>query len=101
MSLKINVAAVVARYDIPVGDASTARNAEDPSVEVVSNKELMDQFEDYGSNIRGVLSCIDKPNKWYISVVYPHLKTFVRGRVALLGDAVSAFIWKLAPEAHV
>ena len=38
--------------------------------------------------MRDILSCIEKPNKWYINVVYPHLKSFVNGRVALLGDAV-------------
>ena len=87
--VQINIAAFVARYDVPVGDPSTARDPAQPTLEVVESKELMDQFSDFGSNIRGVLSCIDKPNKWYINVVYPHLHTFARGRVALLGDAVS------------
>lgn len=85
---QINIAAFVARYDVPVGHASTARDPEQPSVEVVTNEELMGHYEDFGSNIRAVLGCIDKPNKWYINVVYPHLKTYVRGKIALLGDAV-------------
>ena len=72
---------------MPVGDASIARGPEQPTVEVVSNEEMMEQYADFGSNIRAVLGCIDKPNKWYVSVVYPHLKTYVRGKVALIGDA--------------
>lgn len=85
---QINIAAFVTKYDVPVGHASAAHDPEQPSVEVVSNKELMDHYEDFGSKIRAVMGCIDKPNKWYINVVYPHLKTYVRGKVALLGDAV-------------
>lgn len=60
-----------------------------PTLEVVTNEELSNQFADYGSNVRSILACIDKPNKWYINVVYPHLESYVKGRVALLGDAVS------------
>ncbi|GJE87995.1 FAD-dependent oxidoreductase [Phanerochaete sordida] len=88
----INIAAFVARYDVPVGDASIARDPEQPTVEVVSNEEMMEQYSDFGSNIRAVLGCIDKPNKWYISVVYPHLKTYVRGKVALIGDAAHGML---------
>ncbi|EKM56057.1 uncharacterized protein PHACADRAFT_257104 [Phanerochaete carnosa HHB-10118-sp] len=88
----INIAAFVARYDVPIGHTSIARSPEQPSVEVVSNQELMDQYTDFGGSIRAVLGCIDKPNKWYISVVYPHLKTYVRGKVALLGDAAHGML---------
>ena len=31
---------------------------------------------------------MENPKKWYINVVWPHLPSFVKGRVALVGDAV-------------
>ena len=75
---------------MPIGHPSAHRDPDLPSVEVVRTADLLDAFADYGSNIRAVLGCIDKPNKWYINTVYPHLQTYAKGHVALLGDAVRA-----------
>lgn len=68
---------------------ATNRSADDPTSGPSTTAELLSAFEDFGSNIRSVLGCIEKPMKWYINIVWPHLPTFVKGRVALLGDAVS------------
>ncbi|GJE88012.1 FAD-dependent oxidoreductase [Phanerochaete sordida] len=88
----INIAAFTATYDVPIGHPSTKHDAALPSLEVVDTAELLAAFADYGSNIRAVLGCIAKPNRWRINTVYPHLPTYARGRVALLGDAAHAML---------
>ena len=50
---------------------------------------MLKEYEGWGSDVIGMLSCIENPNKWYINVVCPPLEAYAKGKVALLGDAVS------------
>lgn len=84
--VQINVAALVADYAVDIGDANRPEDA--PTSEVVTSADLLAEYEDFGDDIRSVIGCIERPLRWYINVVYPHLPTYVKGRVALLGDAV-------------
>jgi salicylate hydroxylase len=58
--------------------------------ENVKIEELLEAYPapDYSQDVRDLLRCIANPVKWYVNIVYPHLKTYAKGRVALLGDAV-------------
>lgn len=52
-------------------------------------EEILAQYEGWGPDVVNLLKCIKQPNKWYINVVDPPLESYVKGRVALVGDAVS------------
>ena len=60
-----------------------------PLVVPVTKEEMLKEYEGWGSDVIGILSCIENPNKWYINVVCPPLEAYAKGKVALLGDAVS------------
>lgn len=47
----------------------------------------MTEYEGFSSDVLSLLGCIQNPSKWMIRIVRP-LKSYVQGRVALLGDAV-------------
>ena len=52
-------------------------------------QQLLEEFANFGDDAMRMLKCIRNPSKWFIHVVYPPLESYVRGKVALLGDAVS------------
>lgn len=88
---QINVVAFAARYDIPTGSANLPEGT--PWVEEVSKDELKQVYEGWGPDIAAILECMpENPSKWSIHVVHPPLESYTSGRVALLGDAVSAII---------
>ncbi len=73
--------------DVPIGEAVLPPG--EATVVSVPQKEVLDAYEGWGSDVLGLLGCIHNPTKWNINVGYPHLETYVNGRIALLGDAVS------------
>lgn len=88
--VKINVAAFVAKYDVAIGDRELPPDA--LGVEVLTNEQLLKDFEGWGSEVTGLLSCIEEPNRWSINVVHPPLQSYAKGKIALLGDAVRHLI---------
>ncbi|KAH9858330.1 FAD/NAD-P-binding domain-containing protein [Lenzites betulinus] len=87
----INVVAFSARYDIPIGSANLPEGA--PWVQEVSKDELKGVYEGWGPDIAAILECMpEKPSKWSIHVVHPPLDTYVKGLVALLGDAAHGML---------
>ena len=54
-----------------------------------TTEELVRAYAGWGSEVTGLLSCVKQPSKWNINVIWPPLQSYVRGRVALMGDAVS------------
>ena len=60
-------------------------------LEHTSSDELLATYADWGSEVRALLACGEGVTKWNINVVYPHLPSekWTKGRVAILGDAVS------------
>jgi salicylate hydroxylase len=63
----------------------------EPWVSESSTSELMPLFNGWNKDVRDVVECTEglKITKWVVSVVRG-LPTFTHGRVAVLGDAVSA-----------
>ena len=71
---------------INIGDKNL--RPDQPTVVPVSCAELMDAFHGWGNDVIRLLGCMVKATRWSINVLHPHLPTFVKGKVALLGDAV-------------
>ncbi|PSR73847.1 hypothetical protein PHLCEN_2v10329 [Hermanssonia centrifuga] len=86
----INVVAFVSDRTVPMGEAQLPPGQ--PAVVPVPREQLMKEYEGWGSDVLALLSCIDKPDKWNIHVVYPPLQSYVKGRVALFGDAAHAML---------
>lgn len=53
---------------------------------------MLAEFDEWGSDVAGLLRCIKAPQKWMIYGVFPPLKSYVKGHVALLGDAVRCLL---------
>jgi len=60
-------------------------------VEVVPTDEVLQAFEGWGKDITSILQHVKEPSRWAIHTVYPPLESYVRGRVVLIGDAVSDY----------
>jgi salicylate hydroxylase len=54
-----------------------------------TQEELLEQFSGWGSDVQAMLKCIEKPSKWYVHGIYPPMRTYVKNKIALIGDAVS------------
>lgn len=61
-----------------------------PWAEVVPQQELLDSFDGWGHDVQAMLKYMKSPGKWCIHALTP-LDTFVRGKIALVGDAVGVF----------
>ena len=59
------------------------------TIENVTTEEVLEDYEGWDEEVTGLLGAIKQPRKWSINIVYPSLESYARGRVALLGDAVS------------
>ena len=80
--------AFAARYDIPISQGEVNEKAQ--WVEAVSKDVLFKEYEGWGPDVEALLQCMpEKPGKWSIHVVHPPVESFAKGRIALLGDAVS------------
>lgn len=85
--VQINIVAFSARYDIPFGSEELRR--ETPWVEAVSREAVRKEYEGWGPDVAALIKCMpEKPSRWSIHVVHPPLDSYVKGRVALIGDAV-------------
>ena len=49
----------------------------------------MAAYEDWGDQAKALLGCLHKPSRWSICVVHPHLHSYTKGNIALIGDAVN------------
>ncbi|CAL1694064.1 unnamed protein product [Somion occarium] len=86
----INVVAFVTNMDgdIPVGNGKLPLGAQ--WVCDAPKDELLSKYEEFGSDIKTLLSCVRKSSKWSIHIVYPPLESYVNGRIALVGDSAHA-----------
>lgn len=87
---QINVAAFTCDRSVPMGEAPLPRGT--PWVSPRSTDELVNCFSDFSADVRALLSCTPEPSAWAIHAVHPPLDSFVRRRVALLGDAAHAMV---------
>ncbi|KAF9270736.1 salicylate hydroxylase [Marasmius fiardii PR-910] len=83
----INVVAFAAQHDLPKGPELPV-----PWVEAVTHEELKANFADWGPDGQIIVDHLKNPSKWSIHACIPPLQNFVRGRVALVGDAAHAML---------
>ncbi|CDO73093.1 hypothetical protein BN946_scf185007.g147 [Trametes cinnabarina] len=87
----VNVVAFSARYDIPIGAVKLPDGA--AWVEQVSREEVKREYEGWGPDVSILIDNMpEKPSKWSIHVVHPPLESYVKDRVALLGDAAHGML---------
>ncbi|KAJ3558545.1 hypothetical protein NM688_g857 [Phlebia brevispora] len=86
----INIVAFAADRTIKIGDVNLP--PERPTVVPASVKEMLEVYDGWGNDVVRLLGCMIKANKWYVNVVYPPLKTYVKGKVALMGDAAHGML---------
>ena len=84
--LKLNVVAFVREKD---NSMSMSPDRPSPWVDIVPQQELIDEYSGWGNDAKIILQHIKQPSRWSIHTVYPPLETFVNGKIALVGDAVS------------
>ncbi|PCH34043.1 FAD/NAD(P)-binding domain-containing protein [Wolfiporia cocos MD-104 SS10] len=85
----VNVVAFHADHNAPLGSPQLPR---DEWVKPVSQQELLDVYAGWGPEVTGLLNCIKTPSKWSIHMVYPPLESYVKGNVALIGDAAHGML---------
>ncbi|KAJ7684581.1 FAD/NAD-P-binding domain-containing protein [Mycena polygramma] len=81
----VNIVAFATDNSVPVGSVDVTG----PWVEPVPQQELLDKFGDWGHDATVILNHLKTPSKWSIHALTP-LETFVRGKIALVGDAAHA-----------
>jgi hypothetical protein len=86
--LKINISAFVIDHSLDIGDVKLADD--EPRVMEATKAELLDKYKGWGQDALNIFGSVETSSKWSVEVVYPPLDTYVKGRVALVGDAVSS-----------
>ncbi|THH33455.1 hypothetical protein EUX98_g789 [Antrodiella citrinella] len=89
----INVVAFVTNGPEPIGLAKLPHG--EPWVKTTPQSELLEAYDGWGHQVKGLLKCLHKPSKWSICAVHPHLPSYVKGNVALIGDAAHAMLTHL------
>ncbi|KAI0060946.1 FAD/NAD-P-binding domain-containing protein [Artomyces pyxidatus] len=86
----LNVVAFISDVALPPGASSVL-----PESEWVIRSSLQEMLEDYaefGEHPLNILKSVNQPSKWFIHGLYPQLSTYVKGPIALLGDAAHAML---------
>lgn len=91
--------AFVCDNTLPLGSVTLAPGT--PWVTAVPQQELLDAYAGWGEDPLKILSCIKSPSKWSIFALYPPLESYVKGKVALVGDAVGSRLLVLCPNASI
>lgn len=97
--MQINVVAFASDYEASIGEHNLPPDA--PTIVPVDTEELLREYKDFGTEVTALLRAAKQSNKWIINVVYPPLRTYARGRIALLGDAVSNDPSLQLPTGHI
>ncbi|KAF7359260.1 Salicylate hydroxylase [Mycena sanguinolenta] len=81
----VNIVAFVTDFSVPLGSVEVTG----PWVEAVPHQELLDKYDDWGHDVMAMIKHMKSPSKWSIHMLTP-LESFVRGKLALVGDAAHA-----------
>lgn len=81
---KINVVIFCTDRSIPAGSVEIPAHK---WVTPAAKQEVLDAYEDCGSEVQTLLSLIPNPSKWSVHAVDPPLTSYVKGQIALVGDA--------------
>uniref|UniRef100_A0A8H8CPH5 FAD-binding domain-containing protein n=1 Tax=Psilocybe cubensis TaxID=181762 RepID=A0A8H8CPH5_PSICU len=64
-----------------------------PWVQDVDQEELLKAYEpEFGGDILAIIRLMTRPKRWALHMIYPPLKTYVKDRIALIGDAAHAMV---------
>ncbi|KAE9402941.1 FAD/NAD-P-binding domain-containing protein [Gymnopus androsaceus JB14] len=55
-------------------------------------EDLVSQFQEWNEDVKAIIHCIDQTSKWPLYELNPPLRTYISGRVALVGDAAHAML---------
>ncbi|KAI0784965.1 FAD/NAD(P)-binding domain-containing protein [Abortiporus biennis] len=91
----INVVAFVTVGEVLKGEALPRSSWVVPA----TTKELSTDYEGWGRDVSILISQLSDVNKWSIHVIHPPMKSYVHGRIALIGDAAHAMFTHLGAGA--
>ncbi|KAJ7702236.1 hypothetical protein B0H17DRAFT_1043345 [Mycena rosella] len=83
----INIVAFATDNSVPAGSVEVTG----PWVEPVPQQEVLDKYEGWGPDVMIMLNHLKNPSKWFIHSLTP-LQTFIRGKIALVGDAAHGMV---------
>ncbi|KAF8530029.1 hypothetical protein BU17DRAFT_78551 [Hysterangium stoloniferum] len=63
-----------------------------PSVVAVTQEEMLEHFAAFGKHALDLLANIKKPTKWFLHALNPPLKSYIRGKIALVGDSAHSML---------
>ncbi|KAI0272657.1 FAD/NAD-P-binding domain-containing protein [Gloeopeniophorella convolvens] len=86
----VNVVVFDTDFDHPIG--SLPSPDADTWVKPTTVETVHEVFSGFSDEPHRIISCMEKPTKWAIHVVHPHLKSFVRKNVVIIGDAAHAML---------
>ncbi|KAJ3502824.1 hypothetical protein NLJ89_g8712 [Agrocybe chaxingu] len=82
---------VVAFISTPDGSKLSPEHPQ-PWVRTAPQQELLNGFQGFGNDAMTILKNIKTPSLWSIHTLHPPLKSFVAGRVVLVGDAAHGML---------
>ncbi|TFY66084.1 hypothetical protein EVG20_g5005 [Dentipellis fragilis] len=86
----LSVASVVTDFSIPMGQNPLP--PDQPWVLPATQDELLNHFKGWKDEPVAIFRSIEKPTKWFLHGMYPPLNSYVKGQVALIGDAAHAML---------
>ncbi|RDB28544.1 Salicylate hydroxylase [Hypsizygus marmoreus] len=88
----INIVTCSTNSQVPVGSVTVPLPWSRPA----SQDEMLEVYSGWGDDATTLLKQIKNPSKWFLHYLHPPLKSYVRRKVVLVGDAAHAMLPHLA-----